>query len=495
MTMNWLMLGSLYPVYIIVYFVEKKMCRHSGKYYFGVLLEPEWLEKAEFKEIDARFKKEMRYFFLGTFWIPALSFLSEHVSVEFTVWIIWFVLAIFGFEYPYVHAFYKLKAYKKIWSLEKKALEKESQAQAEDESVAEGYTKEMFEEDGGKETYYVDLSAVEQVRSLRWYHVIPQLVIAVVVIIAVYTIPNGGQVGDNLRNVYKGVTVTFGLMSLMFAGIAYGINRSRMEVICDDAEVNKNYNRAKKTLWRNFWSFALWINTVFMVALSIGVITGRFLNEITLVGSILEAFAMMIYIYFLAKKFVRINEKYRKDLKEDYIQDTEDHWILGMLYYNPKDKRNWIEHRAGVGMSLNMAKPAGKIMMAIGLIAFLAIPVVSVWLLVEEFAPRTITIENQTIVCQNNSVDYEIALNEITEITMEALPEERMKINGTNYNDFEKGTFEKYRMGKFYIFAYTDLDQVICVKTGEDMYFLGLETEEETQVLYESILTRIFIKY
>ena len=56
------------------------------------------------------------------------------------------------------------------------------------------------------------------------------------------------------------------------------------------------------------------------------------------------------------------NIKTNEEGEENY-RDDDDKYILGALYYNKKDPALMVEKRIGVGWTVNLAHPLGKIVM------------------------------------------------------------------------------------------------------------------------------------
>lgn len=66
--------------------------------------------------------------------------------------------------------------------------------------------------------------------------------------------------------------------------------------------------------------------------------------------------------------------KYRKNTPSHTSyspEDDERHWIWGSLYYNPDDPSLFIEKRYGIGWTLNIGHPAGKVITVLTIILIL----------------------------------------------------------------------------------------------------------------------------
>ena len=60
----------------------------------------------------------------------------------------------------------------------------------------------------------------------------------------------------------------------------------------------------------------------------------------------------------------QVERRYDRDTELE-LQDDDDNWILGLFYYNPNDTRLNVEKRLGYGGTVNVAHPAGKVIMII----------------------------------------------------------------------------------------------------------------------------------
>ena len=45
-------------------------------------------------------------------------------------------------------------------------------------------------------------------------------------------------------------------------------------------------------------------------------------------------------------------------LQDCLVEDSDEHWVLGIIYFNPNDASVFLPKRFGVGWTVNMAKPA-----------------------------------------------------------------------------------------------------------------------------------------
>ena len=152
--------------------------------------------------------------------------------------------------------------------------------------------------------------------------------------------------------------------------------------------------------------------------------------------------------------------------------DEDDRWLWGLVYYNPDDNHNFVNERVGMGMAMNMARPAGKWMMGISLVILLAMPLLGVWLMVEEFSPIRLSLQGDTIVSQQAFTTYEIPLDQIENAELlESMPS-ASRIAGTGMKNLLKGSFVVEGYG----------NAALCLDPNEPP-FIFLETDERTYIL------------
>ncbi|MGP6158924.1 MAG: DUF5808 domain-containing protein [Vulcanimicrobiaceae bacterium] len=58
----------------------------------------------------------------------------------------------------------------------------------------------------------------------------------------------------------------------------------------------------------------------------------------------------------------------------DRTQDRN--WILGVFYFNRDDPSVFIQHRFGIGYTLNMARPTSRLIVLVALLIVAAVPLV-----------------------------------------------------------------------------------------------------------------------
>lgn len=81
----------------------------------------------------------------------------------------------------------------------------------------------------------------------------------------------------------------------------------------------------------------------------------------------LVAACSVFYLYF---RFVRVKKP------KGLVLDDDAKWILGMFYYNPSDPSVFVEKRAGIGFTVNFARPAAWVFF-LGILVFAAVTIIT----------------------------------------------------------------------------------------------------------------------
>lgn len=104
--------------------------------------------------------------------------------------------------------------------------------------------------------------------------------------------------------------------------------------------------------------------------------------------------------------------------------DEDDRWLWGIFYYNPRDTRVLINDRVGIGTSLNLARPAGKIVMGLSALLILAFPFVGPALEAAADRPISLTLEDGLLEASHGSTQYALAVEEVDRVELlEDLPD------------------------------------------------------------------------
>ena len=237
-----------------------------------------------------------------------------------------------------------------------------------------------------KGVVYADLTSTNIVHALKMpWIILPNAVCLIASVFAVLIDLGVIKIFDELP--FEKYALTIMSMSFLFIAalmipIAYMMDNTRNTVISKDSNINANYNRAKKKCWADLMVGMSWANTLYVV---VTFILMMFISsEIMLIAGVLAyTLIIMVCVVIGAKTQMAVEKRYEKDTDLE-LQDDDDNWILGMFYYNPNDTRLNVEKRFGYGATVNIAHPAGKVILIISALIILASIGLIVWAAVTE---------------------------------------------------------------------------------------------------------------
>lgn len=172
--------------------------------------------------------------------------------------------------------------------------------------------------------------------------------------------------------------ISFLFIAVILVPIAIMMDNTRNIVISKDSNINANYNRAKKKTWADLMVSMSWANALFLTGYSILLM---FVNSemVVLAGVLVYTVIIMIIVAIGAVNQKAIEKRYARDTNLELLDD-DDYWVFGMFYNNPNDTRLNVEKRFGYGGTINIAHPAGKIIMAITFLLLVGTLIFVAWM-------------------------------------------------------------------------------------------------------------------
>ncbi len=458
--LNWILGLGMYPIVFILYFVLKNTAKPQKGLVFGVTVKKEWLSDEEITAITDEYNKKMKRNTLIMAVLPVSCFLTDHVSIQMTIWTLWIFAVIVALELPFV------QANKKVTRLRKE--------------------KGWQEESRGND--YVELKAAGEVRKVKFLPFLwPTLLSALAVLLPYLMIWfYGYRISDPDRiKIFVPVLVILAVCTLFFYPVAVWLDRRKTDVISTDSNVNINYARAKKNVWKNFWLQVAWCNAVYTFVTAIALVFDFSFVKVILWGVLVYS-VVLIYLCFVAlKKLDHVEKIYEKKKDISVMTQNDEGWIWGIMYYNPKDRHSMVENRIGMGTTINMATPFGKAMIAICILALLSVPVLCGWVILEEFVPIRLQVIEEQLQAKQLNMDYDIEIDTIENLELiEELPS-WTKRNGSAMDNLEKGKFYVHNVGPCEVFL-NPQNAVFLRFTAEDVvYYMSGVDDEETMEVYE----------
>lgn len=234
------------------------------------------------------------------------------------------------------------------------------------------------------------------------------------------------------------------VLVLLFYACYRWLYRNKAEVVDGDTDRTMALTRLRRYNWGKCWLVIAWA-------------TGLFFGGLFLVESAWLFMALLlIYIVVVVGAVVglelrvrRLQEKLTADSGGDFYVDEDDHWIWGMFYYNPNDRRLIVNDRVGMNTSVNLARRSGQVIMGASLALLLALPLVGVWLMGMEKAPVELVVTEEAVTASHYGSAFTVDREDIASLeVLEELPEIR-RVAGTGLPSAQTGTFRSEDWGTF----------------------------------------------
>ncbi|MBP5185203.1 MAG: hypothetical protein J6113_08855 [Lachnospiraceae bacterium] len=459
-----IMFFCIIPALLIMFFQMYPKNWREKQLVFGVKNRPEFKEDRTAQIVDKISEKQRKralIVIIATVAVGVLLFLLKGVAPQVTSWTVLVFLSIIAVMIPYSLGNSEMKSLKRSLGIASSA------------SVT-----------------YTDLSNAGAVHALSPVSMLlPVAVGFVAVIVAlladlkVFTIPSFEMAGTFLLTTMMAV---FWLTSVIITIFAFVMDNTRNEVISADSAINANYNRAKKKNFADTFVLMNWINTVYIVCV---LAVFAFDPSDMLFIIVLAAYMLLLFVgvaLFVARER-RLQAAYQKEMT--LTEDDDDYWFAGMFYYNPSDKRLNVEKRAGVGGTINMAHPAGKVITGILALTLIFVVLVLVWVGMLEVTPLKLKYDDGRVVCHQLRDDYVIDVKDIESAEYgENLKNLKLyRISGVGSNTELKGNFSVNGENGCKVFLWTENEAYIKIVTKTKTYYVNGATKEETAAVYSEL--------
>ena len=463
------MIAVMVPTVLILFFYEYPKKWRERKYIYGILNRAEFKEEttaSRIDEITATCRKQAKIILICSFVIMLAICVIPDFITNMITWSVFIILDIVLLNIPLFRGNSEMKSLKRELGLTSK-----------------------------KGISYTDLKSAGAVHSLKLSKIIVPNIIASVFFLASLLSSLGvvklhGILGG--LEVYRtymmtGMSGAFLLVGLMLIPIAVMMDNIRNEVISDDSDINMNYNRAKKKNMADFSVLFTWINTICIIVMMVVMCICN-LDVLYMVICGVYMLALMAGLVVFCKKNVAIERRYKKETTIEI--DDDDNWIFGQFYYNPDDKRLNVEKRVGVGTTINMAHPVGKILGVVAVLLIIYVFIMLIYIGVLSKTPMSIRIDNVSLICSQMKDDYSIPISDMSEPELRTSSGdlELHKLSGYDMEPMYKGKFSVSGESDCIVFLNLDSDSYITFQADGTTYFISGDTDEETQTVYTQLL-------
>ena len=458
---------SILPI-IIIFYYSLRSCRKPVKNtYFGIKIPAEFIDSEEVKAISERFVKKNKLYHIIAL-IGSLPLLLEFIYVSIYILVLMiYIFAIIAFLYiPYVQA-----------NRELKALKKERGWIVASNKITEVDTKSYALED------------------LKFKKLKDPILISILPYLFVLTSrPQIWMTDVFLHSLFITAIITVSCIVLpYFLFVRYIFSYDY--VYSEDSDVNINLNIIR----RNNWRFLL--NSLLIFCTSINIFTTFFLlDSITyfwfyaslIVNTTFLMIATIAYMY-KSSKLNKLKEDF--SLIEDFggnSVDDDSNWILGLWYYNPDDKKVFVEpvYTSFAGSyTFNMATKVGKIGMGITGVLVVSMFILFVALVFDEIIPHRIDTSNANEIRISSTLyNTNFLVSDIISVEMAFEIPPAVRVNGLATSQVLRGRFNTSG-GRVNMFINRNHEDFIIIETPQYVVFVNGASPEETWNIYDEIYT------
>ncbi len=455
---NIMMFIFMYPVIFILYFVQKGEGLAKSGYLFSIHYTKDWLSDTERSQFETEYRQSMNRFLLIYSLSPVITFFIPYTSISLSFWMLWMTAAIIASQTPYFKANRKLLALKK---------------------------ERVHQQETTAHIVYAEIKNAGMIRRVKLQQFIAPILIGI--LLAIFSIVYFYR--QHLE-VFSITNIIFALTTPFFYFFAVCMDKMKTKVVSSDSTVNVNYARACKHNYKNFWVACSWVNTgfiaVIVAVMTINITDNVFSTSVILWATIIYSIIVLLFCMRMVRNHQMLFKQYEKNMDLNYDEE-EDAWIGGMFYYNPKDKHTMVSKRVGIGTTVNMATPAGKGFMGFTGLVFLSFPIMCIWIILLEFTPISLFVKNDTLIAQHLNRDYVIAVDTITNLSLENELPKSSKISGTGMDTLKQGTFRNTVDGRIQMFLNPQNQYYMRLVSNGVIYYLGGYDDAETLTVYEQL--------
>lgn len=329
----------------------------SKKYFFGVYVNEINLEEDFKSEINKDFKKKLNLdLFLSIIIYVILKSIFD-LNIGLNIVICNTIYLILFFEILRIE--YKKVKYIKVIYLNNMELcnngnkeDKTVRVIIEEDKILAEKKKSLIKKFKILFGICISLSLMSFIYVLINYNNMPDIIIT-------HWGAGGKPNGYSKKNIIDVFLLSFIDISMVIMFSAIGIGTIKCNTYIDDD--NLEINRKKAIKYLNALGYSLFALTLSIqsVTTTIPIFMVKEKNIpmwLTIGSCIIPMFIGVVLIYY----YIMLSSIKPKIRNMYTVENDDEKWIYGFIYYNKDDTRLMVEKRLGMGWSINMAKPMGQ---------------------------------------------------------------------------------------------------------------------------------------
>ena len=321
-----------------------------------------------------------------------------------------------------------------------------------------------------------DLRPMKLPKRLKTGWFLPPMILSVLPVLSCF-LDDWGSGWNQLLAVTAGCNLLLTTVSWLFYGFIF---RQKKDILDDDLELTEALTRVRRYNWTKMWLLTTW-STAFY-SLSVWLCQGN-MTGYTVCTAVYCVFitAASIITEFAAR---RTQQRLTQGRNRTPMVDEDDLWIWGQFYCNPNSNKAMINERVGMGMSMNLAHPFGKAMAVFTVLVMLSLPLLGIWLVMDEMTPTRYTLTEEQFSISQAGTTYAVNLDEITDVQLlEKLPP-ASRTWGTAMPNLLKGSFVVDGYGSCTLCLDPTAPPFLLIRTENKTYILG---PDDAETLYEQL--------
>lgn len=446
MIINAILLLCMYPILVILYVTLVNETKPKKNIILGATLPYASLRDPRVLEICEQFKRTLRkaLWILGI--VPLPSIFIPYASIAMAVIFNWILVVVFVPYVIYVR-------YRRRLLLLKKDL--------------------LQGKDTLRTTTYVDIQAsIQQPKplSLLWH--VPPLIMGLFPVTVCLLSFQEAAIDGWILFTY----ISMAFVPILAMAIHCIFHRQPPEVIGDDSRLNAAITRIRR---RKYTQFCLWLSWLSgILCLVLWLMMEQYLSYFWgIIFTILCTVILMIIAMYTEFHTRHKMEQMAPGSPANIVNDEDRYWIAGQFYYNPDDKHLMKAARIGVSSTVNLAHPVGKALMIFLVMCLLILPLMSAWMIGEEFTPISTEITDNTIVVHQLWQECEIPLDDILDSTILEERPDMGRIVGSSIGTLRKGRYDVTGFGTCRVYIRDSKGPYLMLITKDGKYLLEWSEE------------------
>lgn len=449
-------------VTLAFYYVTTTAIEKRKNHYFGIKINID--EKETLFNVVKKYKKHNKSLLYPLLFLTIISFFYKNSSYILLTHVVIFMFSFFGF----------------YGGMMKYTMKFDDLILDDDDIMSKLEVKKTRKID-----LYLSNKADDYKFTSILYNLCFPIIITAYMMIRMVNIGDINSIEYSYQMVYIVIIIVNIVLMLTSIIVSQYIKNSRQVAYTENPEENVAINFSIKNTA---------INTTYLIH-NINVIA-NFLFALTLIKS--TSFSIAILIISGILTLFLLFSAYKKFSPLGSMDESHfGNWVYGIFYYNKADRRLMVNQRFGIGTTINIAKPMGKLIGSVAVLTIIICYSMIVYFVIgNDMIPSKLIISNDMIHITSFSYSTSISYDEVNRI--ELIHQEKIailfKTNGIGNERYRRGYYDVKDLGNCFVCTYNYSDNVILIKAKEQNILYSAQTSEETEAIYHKLFHQMSLK-